>query len=285
MHFFNKNDFYMKKWFLVLASTILCLHMVSKPPLLKWESGWCWNNVIVHLLYNARDLTECLLNKTGECAGKDDVLKEYINLVSAIRSNPNSDKIFTEMQKYHGIFCKKYTIEMSAWEDLSQIQKVLEQDFFCCRDLFELENEDKNKWSIVFDYGLLKGNLDDRFVNAPRYVFVLSNEYVEKELNVFPALSNELKKNYSEKCLYELIGIGHLLGDNHYVAYIKDQWDPNPKWYLCNDMAPSIKEIQANELPLAPKKSASVLVYKRISVPHEDRGLEKLAQALKILAA
>lgn len=95
---------------------------------------------------------------------------------------------------------------------------------------------------------------------------------------------------------YDLIGVvihyGSTTSSGHYIAYIKDQYDPLQNWYVCDDLKPSIV-LLGKDLPLYAQqdidKNAYMLFYKRgdaAKVDHFglDNSLKKLAKELHVLA-
>jgi hypothetical protein len=76
-------------------------------------------------------------------------------------------------------------------------------------------------------------------------------------LDLTPYVSDDMKK---ESWTYELIGIvwGNAV---HVKAYIKDQFEEKPQWYLCDDLSGLVRQEKPTEEAF---KSTYIAVYKRI---------------------
>jgi hypothetical protein len=240
----------MRKILWALLCLVLCTLTTPHPPRLGWENGWCWDNVLVQLFYNARQITECLIKNADECRKKNDVLEKYIDLIEAIRKNP--DGFFkAEMGAYHKAYCDVAGCEMCKWSSPEKAFDEFTGNLLCCRDLLSFDAYDYGKRKEVCNVGwwsqgedLAKFIVDNRqkldhIGTLPVYFFL--NVFgtwtrLEEHIDLAPLLIDDLKKIVST-APYELIGVVMFKNNNHFVAYIKDQWEQNPSWYYCNDMA------------------------------------------------
>lgn len=101
-----------------------------------------------------------------------------------------------------------------------------------------------------------------------------------------------LKNNPNLDSIYNLIGVvcqwGTLKG-GHYTALIKDQYDPERPWYLCNDS--SITKISKEGIKKKIKTEGYVFFYRKKSAEEAsimrqktEHDLQGLAMSLKVLA-
>lgn len=302
---------------LVFMGLFFCVDIYAKPPKLGWESGWCWNNVLVQLFYNMRGVTECLLKNADECRKKNEVLAKYIDLITAVRKNPDGFFI-EEMRAYHSAYCGAVGCKMCAWRNMFEFYDFISK-LSCCNNLVQFNeyNPDGSiKISSAFSWYGTGDDLAQRIIeeknsvpplllgSLPNYLCLLLTgtwTAIEEYIDLTPLLRDDLKT--IKKCTYELIGAGSFINNNHFTAYIKDQWDDSPSWYYCNDMAISSGGQTHQKLDKwhesGPWKGViSLLVYKRIDDEHEkpeaereteqqaqnDESLEKLVKALSYLA-
>lgn len=282
------------------------------PPRLGWESGWCWDNVVIQLLYNMRGVTECLLKNADECRQKNEVLAKYIDLITAIRKNPNGF-FLEEMRAYHAEFCGAMGCKMCDFGSANVgIRNMLVYYLHCCRELCEVkirgteqkeakvhpsffyetgESDSVAKW-IVEDYEVGIGHV--RMENIPGYLLLNVNlnwKVIDEYIDLAPRLSDELKKTI-KTCPYELIGAGAGFDAVHRTAYIKDQWEANPSWYYCDDMAARHEGATHQKIGKWPEsgpwpgKHLELLVYKRVGAGpvRDDESLERLVWVLRDLA-
>ena len=247
---------YMKKIVIVIALCMLCS---AQPPVLVWNKNSCWIDAILQVVRNMRLLTEELLkNPVVPSDSKDkNIYDNYIQFLREASKKDNDENINKAVLKLQDSFRKKFTEGKCVFSDV-------EANILGFMQILDHQH------SLV---SVLYPSMD----TAPMYAIGLA---------FFPA-ENIATRFFNEEIQaqgpyeYELIGIVVNRNQAHYVAYIKDQFDPQKRWYFCNDMGSVVREIsalpkwQSNEEPGNPV----VAVYQKI-----DRNVDKLANALQSIA-
>ena len=58
----------------------------------------------------------------------------------------------------------------------------------------------------------------------------------------------------------------------HFKTYVKDQYDPQHPWYICDDMAQNITKIAVKDITTWPQEGTypKMLIYRQITDPLPD---------------
>jgi len=73
----------------------------------------------------------------------------------------------------------------------------------------------------------------------------------------------------------------------HFKTYVKDQYDPQHNWYVCDDLAQNIQKVEVKDITTWPQKDTlwpqkstfpSILVYRQLTDPSPDfaRALDQI---------
>lgn len=289
---------------LVVITIFLSGLVSAKPPKLGWEYGWCYNNAFVQILYNAHLLTECLLKEAETCKKKNPILAKYIDLLKAIKKNP--DIVYTEMWAFHKEWCAALKRDPNVSGDILSPDDWLT----CCETLFghtsgrfgrgPTPNPTKPTPQI---FSVADTQVVSRLVEPPVYWWLKVEvkpykPITESSYNYFTVDQTFTTKfpRAGVTATYELIGMA-VYRPNHFVAYVKDQWEEPAHWYFCNDYVNQYDKVDAPPLTWPQKygdgyTTPTVLIYKKVS--EEKMGgpadqdapkiLDNLVESLRMLA-
>lgn len=265
------------------------------------------------------------LDNIDEFSTRSSLVAEYIKLIAAIRKNPDG-YFLDQMRDFHAVLTKALNIPSNACGNIEQGFAKIIDEFQCCTiDL-----------AMATHYRLIKGlakqsfkmagpenqeiSVNEFFAKLPerirqmKTIFWVPNYFVielgpnirvtDELIDIGPIIEGAIRKVWE----YELIGVAVGSG-GHETAYIKDQWEANPSWYYCDDMAaqmPGGAHQKLDKLPEMVQKwegrwnGPEILVYRSVvreqelkkqseivrepEKPGDDQNLELLVRALRDLA-
>lgn len=258
------------KRFLTCALVIfLIAPITAKPPLLYYFDACCWDHATIHLIFNMRQLVECLRQNKQKALEVVDpkikpTLQSFIELAEAIITTQKNGSWYDETAGYVAgtttpfMKChKEHCLNMfgtpltgkgeDARSGVASFLDWLMGTLGPCNEVVtHAASRDGLEKELI--YATVADSKHDFFSRPAKphrdnkyTVYVLSNYLMvyntcsDKDtfvMTLVPYLSIPDGDMLYE---YELIGLVLHRGTYHYVTLIKDQWEEKPSWWLCDD--------------------------------------------------